>query len=698
MALEFLENYGYFKELAQKGTQKLNTKDLNSGNIDDYFYNLINILKDGIETDFVQKMMINITFEDGVKLNLSIFDTVINLMFWTLNTSVDSPINSYHLFFPENITSGEIKTYIDNQFIDIYRKKIPFINLNQIIDGCIGKFRDLRPFQMYMANTLNIEDTIDLMNKYEEVYNALHFDIDGIPLSEVKDKGLEQMDILSKYMKNTNHAHRDQLRTKEGISPKQAKEVYINIGTKPNGQGSIWSHPITNSYINGGLQSPRDFFIDSSVGRIAQMLQKNNVGDSGAFSRNLELNNQDTTLHIDPDYVCDTQHFQEVTIDSLTKLKMFDLRYYRENPNGVDKLLEYKKSKDLVGRKLYFRSPMTCASAARGHGICYKCYGDLAYVNREINIGQIAAENLSAIYTQILLSAKHLLESMVVKMEWTSLFYDMFNVEYNTIGLKSDHVYKGWKLVIDEEIQTQDDLDDVAYNYYISSFTLVDPDGNATRCHTTDSDNIYLSNELLEFINSSKRNKHLRIDDNDTITIDMVALMDLHAIFIMEIKNNELSKTMDSIKKLIDNKTKMSKYDRNSILEEFINTNIAGSITLNSVHFEVLLMNQLRDGENELEMPDWSLKNPSYQLVTLKKSLKNNRSIAIRLQTNGTGDVLRNPDNDFVNKPAMIDLFYMKKPQEYIKPEFISDEFIPKSDKFDEDIEVPISFVDDNDK
>ena len=72
----------------------------NSNNIDDHFFNLINILRDGIETDFVQKMMINITFEDGVNLNLSIFDTVINLMFWTLNTSVNAPIESYHLFFP----------------------------------------------------------------------------------------------------------------------------------------------------------------------------------------------------------------------------------------------------------------------------------------------------------------------------------------------------------------------------------------------------------------------------------------------------------------------------------------------------------------------------------------------------------------------------------------------------------------------
>lgn len=697
MSLEYLENYGYFKELAKKGKQKLNTKDLNSNNIDDHFFNLINILRDGIETDFVQKMMINITFEDGVNLNLSIFDTVINLMFWTLNTSVNAPINSYHLFFPENITSREIKEYIDNIFIDKYRKKLPFIQLNQIIDGCIGKFRELRPFQMWMANTLNIEDTIKLMEENEDVYNALHFNIDGIPLSEVQKKGIDQMNIIADAMKNSDyHCHRDQLRTGEGINTKQAKEVYTNIGTKPNGQGSIFSHPIEHSFINGGLQTPRETFIESSVGRIAQMLQKNNVGDSGAFSRNLELNNQDTKLHKDPNYVCDTQHFQEVYITDDRKLNMFDLRYYRENPNGVDKLLNAKKCKHLVGKKLYFRSPMTCASAAKGHGICYKCYGDLAYVNREINIGQIAAENLSAIYTQILLSAKHLLESKVIKLEWNGEFYDIFNITFNTIGTKEDFRYKGWTMVIDEEIQTQDDLDDVSYNWYINSFNLIAPDGREIRCHTSESDNIYLTNELLDFINQ-KKNKYVKTtDDENEIIIDMVGLMDLPAIFIMEVKNNEISKTMDTIQKLINNKKVMSEHDRNSILEKFIETNMAGNIFLNSVHFEVLLMNQMRDAEDELEMPDWSLANPSYQFITLKKSLSNNRSIAIRFQTNDTGGVLRSPDNDLLHKPAMIDLFYMKKPQEYLKDEFISDEFKPRSDKYDdveEALEVDESLI-----
>ena len=99
-----------------------------------------------------------------------------------------------------------------------------------------------------------------------------------------------------------------------------------------------------------------------------------------AFARQLELNNQDTILNPDPDYVCDVHYtnLQEVVLENDTMINMFDMRYYREYPNGVDMLFNAKTidRKSILGKKLYFRSPMTCASAARGQGICYKCYGE----------------------------------------------------------------------------------------------------------------------------------------------------------------------------------------------------------------------------------------------------------------------------------------------------------------------------------
>ena len=690
--LYYQQQYYPYQELCETGRQLVFTKDLNQSNIDLHFNAIINILKDGIEQPSVQQMMLHIVFEDSIDIELSIFDYVINLMMWQLRTGINEPIYSVHLVFFEDITKRNIKDYIDNSFVDKYRKKILFIQMNQLIDNVIGKFRELRPFQMYLANTLNLEDTIELMKKYPEFNETVHFDVTGIPLEDVKDAGMEATYKQIKYIKNSDHCLRDSFRTGEAISTKQYKEVAVNIGSKPDGQGSVFPHPIPHSFMNGGLQSPEEIYIESSVGRVAQILQKTNVGESGAFARNLELNNQDTYLHKDSNYVCDTVNFEEVTIDSAIKLQMYDLRYYRENPKGVDKLLNAKKDKHLIGRKLYFKSPMTCASAARGQGICYKCYGDLAYANQEVNIGQIAAEGLSSIYTQILLSAKHLLESLVVKMVWVKEFYDIFSLAFNTFGVREDKVFRGWKLIIDEELKTEDDLDNMAYSYYINSFVVRQPDGTSVRIHTSESDNIYFSQEFLDYIISLKpKGESLEDLDDTPMEFDMVKLVDFPYLFIMEIRNNELSRTMDQIKKLIDNKSIIQLHDRNTILEEFIRTNINGGIKLNAVHFEVLLMNQIRYVDDELLKPHWDVPNEPYQILTLTKSLSNNPSITVRLESNKIQQALRNPQNRFIKQPSITDLFFMEQPQEYLDPDIISDEYKPKSD-VENNIVQPITF------
>ena len=688
--MKYIEQYGPFEELVKFGQQTIYTKDIDKGNINNHFSSIINIFKDGIDNIEVQNMMVHIVFQDNEDLDLSIFDFVYNLMFWQFNTTVGEPINSYHLIFWEDITKSNIKEYIDKVFVNRYRKKLPFIVMNQTIDAVIGKFRELRKFQLWLANTLNLKDTIDLMNQYPEFNKTVHFDPTGIPLEDVKDEGMKATNIQIEYIKNSNHCLRDSFRTGEANSPKQYKEVGVNIGSKPDGQGSVFPHPIKHSFMNGGLETPEEIFIESSVGRVAQILQKTNVGSSGAFARRLELNNQDTFLNPDPNYVCDTRNFEEIVIENKTMLRMIDMRYYRDNPKGIDKLCDCDKCSDLVGKKIYLRSPMTCASAARGMGVCYKCYGDLAYANQEINIGQIAAEALSSIYTQILLSAKHLLESLVIKMTWVDKFYELFQVTFNTIGLKETGVnYKGYKLIIDEEIRSNEEMDDVTYDYYINNFCVKDPQGNIYRIHTTELDDIYLTPDFMDFLNDSKRASN----DDDVYEMDMLDLFDLPALFIVEVRNNELSRTMNQINKLIDNKTVISKYDRNSILREFIMTNISGGIKLNSVHFEILLMNQIRAADDELEMPNWTIPNAPYQILTLSKSLSENRSISVRLQSEKIASVLKNPQNRFLHQPAISDLFYMEQPQEYLEDDedIISDEYKPKSD-IETNIEQPITF------
>lgn len=688
--MQYLPQYFVYEELVTTGQQIIRTEEINKENIYTHFYAILDILKDGIETEEVRSMRVTVVFCDGISIKLTITKYLINLLLWRLVALSDGKIYSVHLFYPNDVTAGKLKEYVDNIYVNKYRKRHDIIQLNQTIDAPIGGFRDLKCLQLWLANSLNFKDTIDLMKKYPDFRASINFDITNIPLEDIKEEGMKATELQINYIKNSDHCLRDSFRTGEAINKKQYKEVAVNVGTKPDGQGGIFPHPITTSMMNGGLKNPEEYCIDSSIGRIAQMLQKNNVGESGAFARNLELNNQDTYLHPDPDYVCNSQNFQTVYVDSEEKLRILDLRYYRDNPKGIDKLLKYEECRFLIGRTIYLRSPMTCNSAAHGRGVCYRCYGDLAYTNREINIGQIAAEELSSKFTQTLLSAKHLLESKVIKMDWPSLFYELFSLTFNTIALKSDIIVRDWKIIIDEDIQTEEDIDEVVYNYYVYSFIIQDNEGNQTRIQTSNLNNIYFIPEVYDYMTNPK-NKGVELDEEGNIIVDLVSLMDFDAIFMVEIKNNELSQTMTRIKKLIDNKTVMSNYDRNSILEEFIATNLAGGININSVHFEILLMNQIRALDDDLDKPRWDIPNVGYQIFTLDKSLNNNRSITVRLESNKITKVLLNPDNQRLNKPAIMDMFFMESPQNYIDPGFISDDYKIENEEEESQIE-PLVF------
>ena len=664
-----LENYGFYRELIKTGHQTIYTNDLNNDNIDIHFKNIINILNDGIETEEVKNFVIHVVFPDD-ELDLYIFQYMFNLMMWPLIVCTGDKITSSNLFFEDVITKKEIKKYIDNQFIRKNMTKMDLISLNQNIDRCIGKFRDLINFQMYCCNTIDFKDTVDFMNEFPEFNDIIHLDISGVPMEDIKEVGMNYTNQMIKYITRPDRDHnlKYPFISHEGVNAKQFKEVAVNIGTKPNGKGGVFPKPINSSFINGGLQSVEDVLIDSSIGRIAQILTKQNVGQSGAFARRLGLNKQNSKLHHDPNYSCDSVNFEVVTIKNKDILDIYDMRYYRFTENGMEYLLNAQKDKHLIGQTLLFRSPMTCASAARGNGVCYRCYGDLAYANSNINIGQIAAEQLSSIYTQTLLSAKHLLESAIIKMNWNPEFYDFFNVEFDQLTLKDDLDYSKLSILINENdiIENDSDEDDASgmdeFNY-IYSFTLR-YGNNDIIIKTSDEDPIYITNDLVNEMNAINKVD----EENWEIPADKLKNI---CPFMIDVQNDELSRVMKQVKNLIDNKSSIKEHDRNSILEAFIDANLAGRIHINAVHFEMLLMNQLRDADDLLGKPDWTKHNAKCQIITLEQALIDNPSITVRLQSTKLKRTLIHPSNRKLNSPSNMDLFTVERPQEFINPDYI---------------------------
>ena len=662
------ENYGYYKELVDTGTQHINTDMLTKDNISDHFKWIYNILCDGIELDFVHGMNIVVTFKDNETVKLSIIDYMSNLIMWQMPIAAGDDLTSEFLFFTQEFTQNSISDYINEKFISKHYKNISFIKLNQIINDSIDLIGKIDNFSHYFLNTINNEDTIALMNASPEFRDCIHADLSNIPIEDVKDKGMEITHRAVEIIKQSDHCMADSFRAQEGINKKQLREFYFNIGSKPDGKGGVYPAIINSNFSNEGLKDIPSYYIESSIGRVALVIAKNNVGDSGHFSRILRLNNRSTKLHKDPNYICNTKNLEKVTITNAKMLNMYKNRWYRLVPNGIEHQISFTPQKDnmsLIGKTLYFRSPMTCASNSNGDGICYRCYGDLAYVNRDINIGTIAAELLCSTLTQMLLSAKHLLESAVKAINWCKEFSEVFDIAFNAIGV-SENIkdLKKYSIILQpEEIYLEDDYDATEYNYYVNHIKVKYPNGDIKEIFPEQDINIYLSKTLSDIV----------AKDNGMSTEIEVSFNDVQddVLFLVHIDNNELSATLENIKSMINRAVNVQERNKDQLLQDFLQAIINGGIRLDSVHAEIILSNLIRSDADILEKPNWENYNETYDILTLNAALINNPSITTSLQYQEFPKTLYRPLSFRKIKACSLDLFFMVNPQDLMNIEIV---------------------------
>ena len=701
--LDNYEAYYYYADFARYPDRPFEI-DVSTINLDNYYEHvagIFNLILDGIDEDIIVQKHIRVKFR-GKACSLSTIDYWYSLIMWYSILRVGIEIQPAHVFFDFNyLTQSTIKNFIDDFVIEYAKKRFSVKDMNVIINDTLETFAGVDEFSFYLMNTINLKDDIDLMNANKEYYDLLHADLSDVPLEDNKKVGMDLtkkvIDIIKRSGEWLEYEHclADSFRSKQGINDRQYKEFNINIGTKPKGNEEVWPVPINHSYTNGGVADPIDYTIDASTGRTAQMLSKINVADSGGFARLLSLNNIDTWLNPDPNYSCATKNFIKIEVKNSEILKLLKGKFYRNNPNGLDYVVS-KHSSNLIGKTIYVRSPMTCASKAQGRGVCYKCYGELAYVNNNINIGKMAADILSSKLTQRLLSAKHLIETIIKKIKWTEQFDKFFCVEGNALKMLDDIDIKDWFLTIDpdsiemvsEDYSSNYDDDDAPnqgnmYNEYIRSFNIENKKGESYEIHTELFDNLYITTEL----NSLIRRKATNVEGK--LSIPMKDMGDMYLFFIA-IHNNELSKTMQQLIDIINKASVTKTKTKDELLQDFLDTVVEGGLYINSVHCETILSNQLRDTEDVLHQPHWEYPNAEYQVLTLNNALTDNPSVIISLMYQRLSQTLYNPLTFKKNGASFLDLFFMENPTVYLSADEVKP--VPKPDEVKERVSPFIKY------
>ena len=694
--LENLNNYFIYAPIAKNQKVTIKVNDVTFDDWSNYYHGLINIMKDGIELEEVHRCMIGLEFDTGESVDISIPDLFINLILWYPIVALNMKLGPQHLLIKETLTAKDIKKFVDKHVIELNRVKISNKRLNNVISDMICNFVDVDNFSMYLADTLNLEDDIVLMEKSKEFNDCIHCDLSGVPIEKVKDAGMDivyravEIIMNSKKIMGYDHYLKNAFAAKEGINLRQYKENHFNIGTKPDGQGSIYHEIVNQSYITGGLNNMLYQLIDSGSSRVAQIISKKNVGESGGFSRILGLNNINSFLYPDPTFDCHTKNFEHIYVSSQEVLNRLDLRYFRYHPHGQEFLLR-KTDRSVIGQWIYLRSPITCASRAQGLGICYKCYGDLAYTNADINIGRISTETITSQYTQKRLSAKHLLETQIASINWNEAFKTFFIIETNAIKPVEafSEAWAGYKLIIDfESIQREDDdeffkhtfcdneshaMEDEGpfYNEYITEFLLETKDGVEIPVGSIATDDVpeakmYFTNELISTIREVLTKKDDDDDDDNRIVIPMEYLED-RTLFFIKIQNNDLGKNLDIFNDLINKKDITKSYTKDQLLERLLDTVIKGGIETQSVHLEVLISNQIKSKYDRLTDPDWYVEDEEYEILTLREALTDNPSVVNSLIFEKLARTLNTPLTFKKTKPSIFDLFFMRKPKKFLE-------------------------------
>ncbi len=692
------ENYGIFNQiLDNNGMMTIRTDEINKVTYKPYFKYLVNFMVDGIETPIWHgDGKVHVIFTDGASCILTINDFLLNFILWYMAVDIETPITSDFLYWEEYVTNKTIAKYINRCFVSKTRRILTNQYMNNIIADCTDRFSIIDKISEYLSDSINFYDDIQLMKKCPEYYDCLHLDISRQPIDKVRSVIDKTVEKAVQIIKNSDkflgyfHSLASNFMTGEALNKKQFAETYIGIGVKPNPFGGVINVIISNSFLNGGVTNDIFRYVESMGGRQASVISHKSVSRSGQIAKQLGLNNQTSFLHSNPYFCCNTRNLIPVYIDSFDTLLRLDLRYYKLSPNGVKKRLRFTDI-DLIGKIIYLYSPMTCASAAAGQGICYQCYGDLAYVNSDINIGIFAANELSNEFTQRMLSAKHILETIITVIKWAEGFDDYFTVETDQIIFNADKANNGVKIQIKiDDIQQEDEFDedddestDNNSRYYLTEFLIIDPARDEKIIITSDdSDKMYLTEEMYDIIS-----KQIKKTDGDTIEID-VSSVNLN-MFSLDVDSSGLNKTLENVKNIIDKVAVTSSLSKEEFLAKIIESLNEAKIKMNSVHFEVLLANQIRSKKDVLSRPAWEYDDPEYQILSLRQSLNYNPSPIISLAYQDVANQLNSSVlTSRKSAPSVYDLNVLKYPQKFM--ETISIEKEPDDDGY----EMSVSGID----
>ena len=638
----------------------------NKHTFNDNIDTIYDYLKQGFEIKELREYPVKFILNDEKiphKLQLRHFLT--NLMFWEPLVRLDKQhvLDESFIVNCSKISSKLIKDYIDNKYVKPYKKEISNRKMNKLCHDLIFRLSTIsKDFNIILAMSMNVETFIDVAERIPRFNEIIRTKLDENMQPTEIEKHVdslmhEQIDILKNDPKG--NLLQPILLSGTGIKNKQLSEFSISGNLKPDIVGKTIPIPINSNFIVGGLSNLTNYYIDSLAGRKALIMSKLEMGNSGHFSRMIMLLVSSIQLSKDTD-TCNTVHPIKINLKTVEHLKKMIDRYYRTKYSREYKIIKGDEY-HLIGEDIFIKSPATCAC---GDSICKTCYGDLYYTNRDIGIGSYASTKITEPVSQNILSSKHLLTTKSENIEFTDPFYKFFSLSANEIMLNNspdddDDLNDYSLLIIKKNIMTISDFgdDDTECNEYVNIFHVYNKKTDQMiEIFELKGKDLFISPELKKLF--KKNNK-------DVYEIDFKLIDSDSRLFIFEIMNNELTRPLYDIMKLLDRIEHLGCRTVDEMCQTMLDLMIESEITAMSVHSELIITLLLRDKDDILKRPRFDRyfnDDNGYQILTVKAALEKHPSVLIGLSFQALDRQLSNPLTFRKKDSSFIDSFFKEKP------------------------------------
>jgi len=222
--------------------------------------------------DFRNKK-IKIAFSETERATLmKVSQFLVNTILWKPFLIFKKEFKKEFIFNTNNINANTISIYIDN-VIKEFLTETNQLELNKCINLMIEELGMFSlDFNIIIGNTINIKDKIDLAKRNPRYNEIIHKKFDSNISTEAVEKELEQMTKeLIHILSIEDNCFKDYINCKEGVNTNQLTQFEINIGPKPDLTGNVFPKIVNTNFLVNGLNTPSDYFIDSSGGRKAKL-------------------------------------------------------------------------------------------------------------------------------------------------------------------------------------------------------------------------------------------------------------------------------------------------------------------------------------------------------------------------------------------------------------------------------------------